>query len=363
MSLLEEQLEEIRKKTAAVGVTPEMANAAPVSGGLLGIEPPKHWTEEVIERDGKGKFFGKMLLGGFTGMTPLLFPEMIGSRDRYKAELEAYNEQQAMTRGMQMAEPYEAMLANQDPSDDYEAIRRLAMVQPDIYGPVLRDMQKNKYAPNPDTYTEGEYQFDPAKGEWYLEQQSSAGGIQKTYMGPEFIPRSRMPGAEYIDKSIATADAEAYRANGAIQEIDSILGGLDEIERRGGMQSGVAGDVVEVVKDVFGTEDYTTQIRKQYEDIKVRSAIQNLPPGVASDKDIELVLAPWPDATSNPDLIRAKLEAIQRVEQAGLSTLGLSPTGLQIKVAVEACKTLGWKLSAERRPAMLIKRQGSQGIR
>ena len=39
MSLLEEQLEEIRKKTAAVGVTPEMASAAPVSGGLLGIEP------------------------------------------------------------------------------------------------------------------------------------------------------------------------------------------------------------------------------------------------------------------------------------------------------------------------------------
>ena len=102
MSLLEEQLEEIRKKTAAVGVTPEMASAAPVSGGLLGIEPPKHWTEEVIERDGRGKFFGKMLLGGFTGMTPLLFPEMIGSRDRYKAELASYYEKMQDAQERQM---------------------------------------------------------------------------------------------------------------------------------------------------------------------------------------------------------------------------------------------------------------------
>ena len=87
MSLLEEQLEEIRKKTAAVGVTPEMAQARRPARGLLGIEPPRHWTEKAIEEDGKGKFFGKMLLGGFTGLTPLLFPEMIGSRARYKAEL------------------------------------------------------------------------------------------------------------------------------------------------------------------------------------------------------------------------------------------------------------------------------------
>ena len=102
MSLLEEQLEEIRRKTAAVGVTPEMASEAPVSGSLLGIEPPKHWTEKAIEEDGKAKFFGKMLLGGFTGLTPLLFPEMIGSRDRYKAELANYYDKMQDAQERQM---------------------------------------------------------------------------------------------------------------------------------------------------------------------------------------------------------------------------------------------------------------------
>jgi hypothetical protein len=36
---------------------------------------------------------------------------------------------------------------------------------------------------------------------------------------------------------------------------------------------------------------------------------------VASDKDIELVLAPWPEGTDNYDLIRRKLEAISRIEK------------------------------------------------
>lgn len=312
--------EEIRRQREmlkeSADVSGEMIADAPnvaMAESLLPV--PLSPIEKMIERDGKGKTFGKMLLGGMTGLTPFLMPELIGGNARYKAELDVYNDARKRQLESEQAQPYRMALSNNTKDDDFEAIEKLAVLYPDIYGPVLRDMQKNKYAPNPATYPEGTYQFDPAKGEWYLEQQSSAGDIKKTYMGPDFIPKSRMPGAEYIDKSIYTADQEAFRANGVIQEVDSILGGLDEIERRGGMQTGIAGDFSEVAKDVFGKEDYVTEVRKQYEDIKVRSAINNLPPGVASDKDIELVLAPWPDGTSNPELIRAKLEAIQRVER------------------------------------------------
>ena len=99
MSLLEEQLEEIKRKTAGVGVTPEMAQVAAAQpeaasqGGLLPV--PMSPIEKMMERDGKAKTFGKMLLGGFTGLTPFLMPELIGGRDRYRAELELYNKQQS----------------------------------------------------------------------------------------------------------------------------------------------------------------------------------------------------------------------------------------------------------------------------
>lgn len=93
MSLFQQQLDDTKELTASVGVTPEMVAAAPISNSLLGIEKPRHWMEEARERDGGLKFFGKMLLGGFTGMTPFLFPEMLGGRERYKAELDQYNDE------------------------------------------------------------------------------------------------------------------------------------------------------------------------------------------------------------------------------------------------------------------------------
>ena len=97
-------------------------------------------------------------------------------------------------------------------------------------------------------------------------------------------------------------------------EAGAIISRMDEIGKDN-WTAGFAGDASEFLKRAFGREDFITEVRKQYQDIKVRSAVQNLPPGVASDKDIELVLAPWPNDTSNFDLVRKKLEAIQRVEQ------------------------------------------------
>lgn len=95
MSLLQEQLEEMRKQTQGAGVTPEMVATAGSAPKESLLPMPQHWTEKAMEEDGKAKFFGKMLLGGFTGLTPLLFPESIGSKDRYKADLANYYERNA----------------------------------------------------------------------------------------------------------------------------------------------------------------------------------------------------------------------------------------------------------------------------
>lgn len=292
------------------------------AANLLGLKPPKHWSEEAIEREGGLKFFGKMLLGGMTGMTPLLFPEMMGSRERYKQDLSAYNDQMERQNLAQMASPYEDMLTNNTTDDDLKGIQALARLYPEIYGPVLRDMQQQKFAPKPATFTEGEYQFDPnytdetsdAPGRWYLETQGSDGTVKRKYRSKDFIPASRMPGAEFIQKGIEKADAENYRANGVIAETSGIIQRMDEIGEDNWL-SGVAGKGSEFIKNVMGTEDFVTSVRKQYSEIKVKNAIQNLPPGVASDRDIQLVLEPWPEDTSNFKLIRDKLEAIMRIEQ------------------------------------------------
>lgn len=98
-SLFDDELERQRKQLEGVGVNQAMVDAA----GLLPVaaEPPKHWLEQARERDGNGKFFGKMLLGGMTGMMPFVFPEGIGGNARYKAELEQYYDAQERLKELQ----------------------------------------------------------------------------------------------------------------------------------------------------------------------------------------------------------------------------------------------------------------------
>ena len=74
---------------------------SPAVRGLMDIEKPQHWTESARERDGSAKFFGKMLLGGMTGMTPFLFPEMFGGKARYAAEMDTYTSAQEKLRELQ----------------------------------------------------------------------------------------------------------------------------------------------------------------------------------------------------------------------------------------------------------------------
>ena len=188
MSLFEEELERQRKQLGGVGVTPQMIEDAPNVEAAQSLLPvPLSPIEKIMERDGKAKTFGKMLLGGFTGMTPLLMPALIGGKERYKAELDVYNDQRKRQLLSEQASPYRDALANNDKSDDFEAIQQLATLYPDIYGPVLRDMQKNKYAPNPITYTEGDWEYDRdhANGEgqdtgrWFVNRQGSDGTMKR----------------------------------------------------------------------------------------------------------------------------------------------------------------------------------------
>lgn len=106
MSLFEEQLKELQKLTKDAGVTRDMVVNAGVSDGLLPVAKPKHWTEKAREEDGNLKFFGKMLLGGFTGLTPLLFPEAIGSKARYASELDIYEDEVKHAREQAMRQQY-----------------------------------------------------------------------------------------------------------------------------------------------------------------------------------------------------------------------------------------------------------------
>ena len=321
--LFDDELERQRRQLQEAGVTPQMIADAPnveAANSLLPV--PLSPLQKMIERDGKGKTFGKMLLGGFTGMTPLLMPELIGGNARYKAELDVYNDQMKRQQTSELANPFREMLGNEDKSDDFGAIEQLATLYPDIYGPVLRDMQKQTYAPTPTTYTEGDFQYDPnydngagkKPGRYFLGRPGSDGTYKKDYQPEGFVPSDDKWSPDSRETALGEVNDRINKSGQHINELSSLGQSMDDI---GAQQwtDGLEGKLGETWKDLSGAQDNVTMARTQYRRIRNALAVQNLPPGVASDKDIAMVLEGFPSEFTNFEQLRTYIAAMERAER------------------------------------------------
>lgn len=316
----EEEARRRQEELESLGVSDAMVESA----GLLPVAPkaPKHWMEEVRERDGNAKFLGKMLLGGFTGIMPFVFPEAIGGNARYKAELEQYNKAQDRLMTDSLSQGHFDALSDDDPSNDLAAVRKLAAINPDVYGQVLKEMESKRLAPDAATYTEGDWEWDhdyfngegKDPGRWFVNRQGSDGSMKRDYAETGFEPQSALPGPEWVQGELGKSQESIFTHEGNASGARTVMSQMDRIGEDA-WTSGIQAKAGEAWKYFTGTEDYVTSVRKNYSDIKVRNAINNLPPGVASDKDIELVMEPWPEGTSDFNFIRRKLEAIAKVEE------------------------------------------------
>lgn len=92
------------------------------------------------------------------------------------------------------------------------------------------------------------------------------------------------------------------------------------------INTGVVGWAGETIKSALGTQDDVTELRQNYRMFKNTQVLALLPPGPASDRDIETFRSGFPDDTANPESIaswlrgRAKLmEAQARIKEHEMS--------------------------------------------
>lgn len=318
VSIFDEELERQRQQLEAVGVTPQMTQIAAATPDMISednlLQAPKTPMEEMMERDGKGKTIGKMLLGGFTGLTPLLFPGMASAKERYKQDYEAYTDQQKQLRMQEQAKVYQGMLYDDDPSNDIKALQMGAIMQPEIYGPVLRDNMQNQFNPDPETFTEGEYQLNPQTGRWEYRMQGNRGTINTVEMDEGFMPETRMWSADAREAAIGEVDNQVLESDQRLADVSSLGRTMDEIGEEN-WTAGLQGRLGEEWKQLSGAEDALSMARRQYTRIRNTKAVQNLPPGVASDKDIDLVMSGFPTEFTNFAELRQYVRDMEKVEQ------------------------------------------------
>jgi hypothetical protein len=100
----------------------------------------------------------------------------------------------------------------------------------------------------------------------------------------------------------ATSKQSANQMNDLAKRIEG-LGGYGAAARLG-----------EFAKSAIGAEGYETSLRQEYTRLRNQAAIKSLPPGPATDKDIELAMKGFPKDTSDSKLIASFLRGMAKLQ-------------------------------------------------
>lgn len=121
------------------------------------------------------------------------------------------------------------------------------------------------------------------------------------------------------NKSLSAGDKKVYNetleAQTRLRTQNARSSGLITALKTVDKKSGVPAQVSSVFKRITGSEDSESVLNSMVEALRVEQAIGNLPPGVASDKDIALVMGGTLPSTANPEALIEWLSALQRLNQ------------------------------------------------
>ena len=112
-----------------------------------------------------------------------------------------------------------------------------------------------------------------------------------------------------LQKQVGNLTDEVQTGTTNINRIEGLIGDIDKY----GGQTGFVGNVAEAFKNFAGAQGDVSVWKTKFTQLVNSEAVQNLPPGVASDKDIELVLAGYPDNSWNHNALRNWLRGYKKL--------------------------------------------------
>lgn len=138
-------------------------------------------------------------------------------------------------------------------------------------------------------------------------EEAEAYGRAKGYISKEGAELS-----SHLQKRLSVATDEAVKAESETGKYTALADEVDRSEISGGLFGGKWG---EALKDVTGSQDAVTDLRRQFNGIKASQVINNLPPGAASDTDIALALSGFPSENANKAQISGFLRGLAKLQK------------------------------------------------
>ncbi len=117
-----------------------------------------------------------------------------------------------------------------------------------------------------------------------------------------------------IPEGAAKLVNEAAIASGAAKQSEDQLNSLANRITSLGTSWGVLGSAAESLAKLTGSQDAKTMLLQEYTRLRNDAAIRSLPPGPATDRDIELAMKGFPPENANPQVLSQFLRGMAKMQ-------------------------------------------------
>lgn len=138
---------------------------------------------------------------------------------------------------------------------------------------------------------------------------ASEKGYRRTDDG-RLVPIEGAPASSTLDQRLFEVNDAAFKARSNQERYANLADQMLTVMPA----AGKGAQWTESLKAITGEEDAVTNLRKQWNNLRVSAAVQNLPPGVASDKDIELVMSAFLPEFANPEAVASFMRGLSKLE-------------------------------------------------
>lgn len=121
-------------------------------------------------------------------------------------------------------------------------------------------------------------------------------GAKEYGMAAGFVGKEGVELSPQVQKRLSTSIDAAVTAENNIGKFDSLADQMLSADFSGGVVGGAA----EKIKEITGSQDAMTDLRKEAYQARATQAMANLPPGAASDPDVRIAFQPMPSDNASP---------------------------------------------------------------
>ena len=127
-----------------------------------------------------------------------------------------------------------------------------------------------------------------------------------------FVSKEGRELSAHLQKRLSEFNDNAALASSNIVKYNDLASQIESADISGGLFGGSWG---ETYKDITGQQDWKSQLRKDYAQVRSSEAVRNLPAGAASDADIAMALKPFPSDNASGAEIASFLRGLAKLSE------------------------------------------------